>query len=152
MEKLQVMMTQVGRTALAAKLAAVLDPGAERPLSSQIVDRIWLDVISGAIETGERLPTVRQLAVDLGLNPKTVGRAYEQLERLGIVSTRPGEGTFVSLNVPDEEVRRRRRDLENYALELVARAEELGFSIEDLLDALDDIRAAERNQGRSGEE
>jgi GntR family transcriptional regulator len=145
-------MTQVGRTALAAKLAAVLDPGAERPLSSQIVDRIWLDVISGAIETGERLPTVRQLAVDLGLNPKTVGRAYEQLERLGIVSTRPGEGTFVSLNVPDEEVRRRRRDLENYALELVARAEELGFSIEDLLDALDDIRAAERNQGRSGEE
>ena len=145
-------MTQVGRTALAAKLAVVLDPGAERPLSSQIVDRIWLDVISGAIETGERLPTVRQLAVDLGLNPKTVGRAYEQLERLGIVSTRPGEGTFVSLNVPDEEVRRRRRDLENYALELVARAEELGFSIEDLLDALDDIRAAERNQGRSGEE
>jgi GntR family transcriptional regulator len=145
-------MTQVGRTALAAKLAAVLDPGAERPLSSQIVDRIWLDVISGAIETGERLPTVRQLAVDLGLNPKTVGRAYEQLERLGIVSTRPGEGTFVSLNVPDEEVRRRRRDLENYALGLVARAEELGFSIEDLLDALDDIRAAERNQGRSGEE
>ncbi len=146
------MMTQVGRTALAAKLAAVLDPGAERPLSSQIVDRIWLDVISGATETGERLPTVRQLAVDLGLNPKTVGHAYEQLERLGIVSTRPGEGTFVSLNVPDEEVRRRRRDLENYALELVARAEELGFSIEDLLDALDDIRAAERNQGRSGEE
>jgi len=145
-------MTQVGRTALAVKLAAVLDPGAERPLSSQIVDRIWLDVISGAIETGERLPTVRQLAVDLGLNPKTVGRAYEQLERLGIVSTRPGEGTFVSLNVPDEEVRRRRRDLENYALELVARAEELGFSIEDLLDALDDIRAAKRNQGRPGEE
>ncbi|UCG88693.1 MAG: GntR family transcriptional regulator [Gemmatimonadota bacterium] len=144
-------MTEVGPTALAAKLAAVLDPGAEQPLSSQIVDRIWLDVISGNIETGERLPTVRQLAIDLGLNPRTVGRAYEQLERLGVVSTRPGEGTFVSLNVPDEDAHRRRRELERCSLELVVRAEALGFSIEDLLDTLDDIRTAKRNQVRSGE-
>jgi len=138
-------MTQVGSTALAAKLAAVLDPGAEQPLSSQIVDRIWLDVISGTIETGERLPTVRQLAIDLGLNPRTVSRAYEQLERLGVVSNRPGEGTYVSLNVPDEEARRRRRELEQCGLELIARAEALGFSIEDVLDTLDDIRADKRN-------
>ena len=139
-------------TALAAKLAAVLDPGGARPLSSQIADLIWLDVIGGIIETGERLPTVRQLAVDLGLNPKTVGRAYDQLERLGVVLNRPGEGTFVSLNVPDEEARRRRRELEQCGLELVARAEALGFSIEDLLDTLDDIRAAKRNQGSHGRE
>jgi GntR family transcriptional regulator len=145
------MMTQ-GPNALAVKLAAVLDPGAEQPLSSQIVDRIWLDVISGTIETGERLPTVRQLAIDLGLNPKTVDRAYQQLERLGVVSTRPGEGTMVSLNVPDEDARKRRRDLERCGLEMVARAEALGFSIDDLLDALEDIRSARRNQGHYGRE
>lgn len=141
-------MTHSGPTPLATKLAALLDPGDERPLSSQIVDRIWLDVISGAIETGERLPTVRQLAIDLGINPKIVDRAYQQLERLGVVSTRPGLGSFVSLNVPDEEARRRRREFEQCALEAVAQAEALGFSIDDLLDTLDDIRTAKRYQGR----
>lgn len=141
-------MTDVGPTTLADKLAAALDPGAEKPVSSQIVDQIWLEVISGTIETGERLPTVRQLAVHLGLNPKTVDRAYEQLERLGIVSTRPGEGTYVRLNVPDDDARRRRGELELCGLEAVARAEALGFSVEDLLDMLDDIRTEKRNQGR----
>jgi len=141
-------MTDSGPTPLATKLAATLDPGDERPLSSQIVDRIWLDVISGAIETGERLPTVRKLAIDLGINPKIVDRAYQQLERLGVVSTRPGLGSFVSLNVPDEEARRRRREFEQCGLEAVAQAEALGFSIDDLLDTLDDIRTAKRYQGR----
>jgi GntR family transcriptional regulator len=145
-------MTDVGPTPLATKLAAVLDPGDAQPLSSQIVDRIWLDVISGALETGERLPTVRQLAIDLGLNPRTVGRAYEQLERLGVVSTRPGEGTFVSLNVPDEDARTRRLAFEQCALEALTRAEALGFSIEDLLDTLDDIRSDTHNRGHEGRE
>jgi GntR family transcriptional regulator len=143
-------MTDFGPTPLAAKLAALLDPGDERPLSSQIVDRIWLDVISGAIETGERLPTVRQLAIDLGINPKIVDRAYQRLERLGVVSTRPGQGTYVSLSVPDEEARRSRREFEQCALDAVARAEALGFSIDDLLDTLDDIRTTKRFQGREG--
>jgi GntR family transcriptional regulator len=140
-------MTDAGLT-LATKLASVLDPGAAQPLSSQIVDQVWLEVISGTIETGERLPTVRQLAVHLGLNPKTVDRAYQQLEQLGIVSTRPGEGTFVRLNVPDDDARRRRGELEQCGLDAVARAEALGYSVEDLLDMLDDIRTATRNQGR----
>lgn len=145
-------MTDEGHAALAAKLAAALDPGAEQPLSSQIVDRVWLDVIDGTIETGERLPTVRELAVHLGVNPKTVERAYEQLERLGIVSTRPGEATFVRLNVPDDDARKRRQELELCGLDAVARAESLGFSVEDLLDALDDIRTAKRDHGRDWSE
>lgn len=139
-----------GPTPLATKLAAVLDPGDKRPLSSQIVDHIWHDVISGVIETGQRLPTVRQLAIDLGINPKIVDRAYQRLEQLGVVSNRPGQGTYVSLTVPDEEARRSRREFEQCALEAVARAEALGFSIDDLLDTLDDIRTTRRFQGREG--
>ncbi len=140
-------MTDVGVATLAKELAAVLDAGADQPLSSQIVDRIWLDVIEGAIETGQRLPTVRQLSVHLGLNPKTLERAYEQLERLGIVSTRPGEGTFVRLNVPDDDARRRRQELEQCGLDAVACAESLGLSVEDLMDTLDDIRDAKHSHG-----
>jgi len=143
-------MTDFGPTPLATKLAALLDPGDERPLSSQIVDRIWLDVISGAIETGQRLPTVRQLAIDLGINPKIIDRAYQQLEGLGVVSTRPGQGSYVSLNVPDEDALRRRREFEQCALQAVAGTEALGFSIDDLLDTLDDIRTTKRSQGREG--
>ena len=145
-------MTDVGAAALASELAAVLDAGADQPLSSQIVDRIWLDVIDGTIETGQRLPTVRQLSVHLGLNPKTLERAYEQLERLGIVSTRPGEGTFVRLNVPDDDARKRRQELEQCGLEAVARAESLGLSVEDLMDTLDDIRNARHSHGSDGSE
>ena len=104
------------------------------------------------IETGERLPTVRELAVHLGVNPKTVERAYEQLERLGIVSTRPGEATFVRLKVPDDDARKRRSELEQCALDALARAESLGFSFEDLLDTLDDIRNARRNHDPDGRE
>ncbi len=140
-------MPDAGHTALAARLAATLDPGVESPISSQIVDRIWLDVIDGTIETGERLPTVRQLAVHLGINPKIVERAYEQLERLGVVSTRATEGTFVRINVPDDETRKRRRELEQCGLEAVTRAESLGFSLDDLIDTLDDIRTAKHNHG-----
>ena len=138
-------MTDVGVATLAKELAAVLDAGADQPLSSQIVDRIWLDVIEGAIETGQRLPTVRQLSVHLGLNPKTLERAYGQLERLGIVSTRPGEGTFVRLNVPDDDARKRRQELEQCGLDAVACAESLGLSVEDLMDTLDDIRNAKHS-------
>ena len=145
-------MTDDRHSELAARLTAALDPGAEQPLSSQIVDRIWLDVIGGAIETGERLPTVRELAVHLGVNPKTVERAYEQLERLGIVSTRPGEATLVRLKVPDDDARKRRSELEQCGLDALARTESLGFSFEDLMDTLDDIRDARRNHGPDGGE
>ena len=137
-------MPRTQRSALAERLAGHLDQSAADSLARQIVNHVWEEVVSGELDTGSRLPTIRQLAIDLGLNPKTVARAYDELERLGVVSARPGEGTFVSVTVPDGDVRDRHRQLEEIGREALTRTEGLGFTIADLIDTLDDLRSAKR--------
>ena len=73
---------------VAVEIKVSLDHGSRTALYQQIVDRIWLDVIEGTLEPGQRLPTVRQLAVSLEVHLDTVSRAYGQLERLGVVHGR----------------------------------------------------------------
>ena len=139
-------MTAPERSAFAERMSLHLDAGGDTSLSRQIVDRIWVDVISGALETGERLPTVRQLAIDLGLNPKTVDGAYEELKKLGVVTDRPGEGTFVSLNAPNADERERRLRLDEIGRDAARGAESLGYTINDLIDALAELRSARSSQ------
>lgn len=134
---------EVGRS-----LAPHIDRGSDRPLSRQIADRLWVEVISGVLETGVRLPTVRQLAVDLGTHPMTVQRAYDELERLGVVTVRPG-GTYVSLTIPDAGVRERLNRLEQAGREALREAAALGFSPDDLIDMLQELRAARRDMTNS---
>lgn len=110
--------------------------GGEIPLATRLTDRIWEDVVTGEIPSGARLPTVRELAVALATSPRTVRHAYDQLQRLGVVQTRPGEGTFVSLAPPPEEEHRRQRALRELAREAVARAHEIGFTPDDVMEAV----------------
>ncbi len=72
------------------------------PIYIQIVDRIRHLVATGALEPGEQLPTIRQLAVDLRVDPNTVARAYSILDKEGVISTQQGRGTFIAEH-PDEE-------------------------------------------------
>lgn len=125
---------------LGARLAQELGGGGAAPLSSRIVERIWLEVVTGALDSGERLPTVRQLAVHLGVSPRIVERAYGQLEKLGVVTVRPGQGTFVSLGPPPPAARERFLQMERQGRAWVERAAELGFTIDDLIDLLADLR------------
>ena len=67
-----------------------------RPIYQQIIDQIKRDIAMGRLKAGEKLPTVRQLAVQLVLNPNTISKAYRQLEQDGIIVTRPGAGAFVA--------------------------------------------------------
>ncbi|MHC5059849.1 MAG: GntR family transcriptional regulator [Planctomycetota bacterium] len=67
-----------------------------RPIYQQIIDHIKRDIALGHLSPGEKLPTVRQLAAQLVLNPNTISRAYRQLETDGIIVTRPGAGAFVA--------------------------------------------------------
>ena len=83
------------------QLATSLDPGSNLPLYRQIVDHVWVRVAEGVLDPGEKLPTVRQWAVDLGVHPNTVARAYKELELLGVVVRRAGEGTFEGLKPAD---------------------------------------------------
>ncbi len=128
---------------LVARLRSDLPAAGSEPLSLRLADRIWAGVVEGEIESGARLPTVRELAVALGTSPRTVERAYERLEQLGVVHPRLGEGTFVSLAPPPEEEHRRQQALRALAREAVEEARALGFEPDDLVDAVADWRSTE---------
>ena len=114
--------------------------GSHQPLYQQIVDRIWSDVIEGTLEPGQRLPTARQLAVNLGVHPDTVSRAYQQLERLGLVRGRPGAGTFVGLQASRQTELEQQKRLDQICRIALQDAELIGASIDDLMGLLIGIR------------
>lgn len=74
----------------------VVDPRSPTPPFEQLRAQLLDAVVSGELPPGERLPTVRRLAEDLGIAPGTVARAYRELEAAGIIETRGRNGTFVS--------------------------------------------------------
>jgi len=73
-----------------------IDNGGDRPVYQQIIDQVKRDIALGRLLTGEKLPTVRQLAGLLAINPNTIAKAYRQLEQEGIIVTKPGAGAFIA--------------------------------------------------------
>jgi GntR family transcriptional regulator len=102
----------------------------------QVIDQVLGAVASGALQPGDQLPTVRQLAVDLAINPNTVIRAYRELEIRGALSTQQGIGTFISQQSVTVDAAERPLRLSRLVADLLARAGAEGFSVEDLLNAL----------------
>src|SRR3974377_2618004 len=83
-----------------------LDDNSGGPVYRQVMDQVGGGIALGALRPGDQLPTVRQLAVDLAINPNTVVRAYRELELGGLLETHQGTGTFIStqkVRRPDAE-------------------------------------------------
>lgn len=114
-----------------------LDMKSGVPFYRQIIDQVKSAIASGRLEPGQRLPTVRQLAVDLSINPNTVGRAYTELELTGLVETQMGSGTFVGHHTVDQDEVERRRMLDQICQELLSRANSYGFTLEEILENLE---------------
>ena len=106
------------------------------PAYRQIVDQVRGGLASGALAAGDQLPTVRQLAVDLAINPNTVVRAYKELELSGLLETHQGTGTFISARKLPDRVAERERQLSQIAGDAVERAGAAGFTIEELIEQL----------------
>jgi GntR family transcriptional regulator len=121
-----------------------LDLGSGVPVYRQIIDSVLGGISSGTLQPGVQLPTVRQLAVDLSINPNTVVRAYRELEIRGILTTQQGTGTFITDKevVPDDGERQRR--IAHFIRELLARAGAEGISIDDLQQQLDALKEEQR--------
>ncbi len=134
---------------VAVEMEVSLDHGSRQALYQQIVERIWCDVIEGTLESGKRLPTVRQLAVNLGVHLDTVSRAYEQLERLGVVHGRPGAGTFVGLKASRQTELEQQKRLDEICRTAIQDAELIGASIDDLMGLLSEIRRSDSPARRS---
>lgn len=106
------------------------------PFYRQIVEQVKFGIARGDLRPGDQLPTVRQLAVDLSINPNTVIRAYRELEIGGVIETHQGSGTFVGDRRPPIDELERRRMLDQILTELLARASSYGFSLDEVLDGL----------------
>ena len=106
------------------------------PVYRQIIDQVMGGIAAGALSGGDQLPTVRQVAVDLSINPNTVVRAYRELEIRGVLETQQGTGTFISHKKVKRDEVERERQLQQIVSEFVARAGASGFTIEELLEQL----------------
>jgi len=106
------------------------------PLYRQIIEQVKFAIAGGTLSTGDQLPTVRQLAVDLSINPNTVIRAYRELEIEGVLETHQGSGTFVGSRKPEVDKIERQRMLDQILTDLLARASDYGFTIEEVLEGM----------------
>jgi len=116
-----------------------LDEHTGVPVYRQIIDQVRSGIASGALIAGDQLPTVRQLAVDLSINPNTVVRAYRELELGGLLESNQGTGTFIRIQEIEGSKQERARQLAQIVNDCVARAGAAGFNIQDLLEELREI-------------
>ncbi|ASB90381.1 GntR family transcriptional regulator [Bacillus sonorensis] len=112
------------------------DFSASKPIYKQIAEQLLKKMVREEIKPGEKLPSVRELAVQTQVNPNTIQRTYNEMERMGVVETRRGQGTFVVENteVIDELKREMRAEVIG---QFVQSMEELGLSKQDMLSELD---------------
>lgn len=110
------------------------------PFYKQIILQVEMAIADGRLTTGDQLPTVRSLAVDLQVNPNTVARAYSELEIRGIVNTQQGTGTFISdqkVEISDVE---RERILAEITRSFVIHAASYGFSLGEISSYLSELK------------
>ncbi|MGI6205721.1 MAG: GntR family transcriptional regulator [Anaerovoracaceae bacterium] len=119
-----------------------------RPIYTQIVDQMSLFIASGAVKPGERLPSVRDLAMEAGVNPNTMQRSLSELERQGLLHSERTSGRFVT---DDEGVLKKlRSDLSmDYIKELFENLEKLGLTGDEIIWAVTDY--AKHEKERKGE-
>jgi GntR family transcriptional regulator len=106
------------------------------PFYRQIIEQVKFAIARGDLAPGDQLPTVRQLAVELQINPNTVIRAYRELEIEKTLETHQGSGTYVSHNRPEIDSLEQKRMLDQILTDLLARASSYGFSLEEVLAGL----------------
>ena len=121
-----------------------LDGSTGVPVYRQIIDQVNLAIANGVLRGGDQLPTVRQVAVDLAINPNTVLRAYREMEIRQIITTQQGSGTFVTEKKLRRDEAERQRRLSQIAGEVLARAGAEGFTLQELIDRLQEMSSEGR--------
>ncbi|MGZ8471079.1 MAG: GntR family transcriptional regulator [Gemmatirosa sp.] len=129
-------------------MLVTLDPRDERPLYLQIVDQVRRALLDGTLRAEDPLPSVRELAGALVVNPRTVSQAYRELEGEGVIYVRRGQGTFVAPTIhPDR--RERRALVRGVAERAVVEARRNGLGVEELVTMIREVAAEDEEEGSS---
>jgi len=110
-----------------------IDPSSRLPIYRQLTNQLREAVARGRLAPEDRLPSVRELSRTLVVNPNTIAKAYTELEREGILNTRPGLGVFVARPKPELIKRVRRERVQAMLDRLLTEAVHLGFSAHEVL-------------------
>jgi GntR family transcriptional regulator len=132
-------MTAKANSAARPPFRFALDLHSGVPVYRQLIDQVRSGMALGSLAAGDQLPTVRQLAVDLAINPNTVMRAYRELELGGLLETHQGTGTFVGKKKMERRDAERDRQLTQLASDVAARVGAAGFAIEELVERLSEL-------------
>jgi GntR family transcriptional regulator len=125
-----------------------LDEHSGVPVYRQLIDQVQAAIASGALTVGVQLPTVRQVAVDLAINPNTVLRAYREMEIRGLLDTEQGTGTFIADRKVEYSKSEHDRKLAQLVGEFVSRAGAAGFTLMQVIQALQDTAPNEESKRR----
>lgn len=123
-----------------------LDHQSGEPIYRQIVERVKFKVASGQIKAGERLPSIREMAKDLKINPRTVVKAYEELQSAGLVVRRQGQGVFITESQTAMPARVRHKAIADLASRLLSEASRMGASGEEVQSILKEVWESMRKE------
>ena len=129
-------------------MLVTLDNRDPRPLYLQIVDEIRRAIVVGKLKPEDPLPSVRDLASELVINPRTVSQAYQELEREEVVYVKRGQGTFVSAARKNSS-RERQSLARGVAKRTLIEARRNGLSVDELIDTLREVAAEEEKHSRA---
>jgi len=124
----------------APEFAFRLDAHSGVPVYRQLIDQVQGAIAMSSLRPGDQLPTVRQVAVELEINPNTVLRAYREMEIRGLLDTQQGTGTFIAERPTEPASGERDRQIVQLATEFVSRAGASGFTVSDLVGALNQLQ------------
>ena len=116
----------------------LVNPKSKQPLYEQLVEQLRRQLILGVMEAGTAMPSVRQLATELGINPNTIQKAYRRMEEEGMIVSVPGRGSFVSDDLAQLLSRQRTEQLDK-TRQMIALCRDMGLAkdtMQQLVDAV----------------
>jgi GntR family transcriptional regulator len=122
-----------------------LDDASGVPVYLQIKEQVLHAISRGQLSPGDQLPTVREVAVNLEINPNTVNRAYADLERQGVLTSKRGRGTFITGHGTDADISALQVRLRDIARRALGEARAFGFVGEELIDAIARVAREDAN-------
>ncbi len=116
-----------------------IDSRRSKPIYEQIIEKVKENIIKGILKPGDKLPSVRELASILTINPNTISKAYNELERMGAIEVMRGKGTFVAENFKPTMDEEKMKEIKEHMKKIIIEAHYIGLGKDKMLDLFNEI-------------
>lgn len=116
-----------------------IDPRSSKPIYEQIIEQVKENIMKGILQPGDRLPSVREMSTLLTINPNTVSKAYQELEREKAIETIRGKGTFIAQNYQPQRDEEKLQEVRDLLKKAVIESHYMGLGQEEIIAMLADI-------------